>query len=830
MNFKEIEEKWQKKWQEIPELYRAYDSEEEFEKAKGFKSRGKKYVLVEFPYPSGSGLHVGHAFSYIATDVYARFLRLMGFNVLCPMGWDAFGLPTENFAIKTKQKPQKVTLDNTQQFKKEMDRLSIGFDWSRQLSTTDPNYYRWTQWIFIKLWEKGLALRQLMPINWCPSCKIGLANEEVVDGKCERCGTSVEKRDIAQWVVKITKYADRLAEGLKNTDFIEKVKSAQVNWIGKKEGARIKFELVADFQKMGSLDFVEVFTTRPDTLFGVSALVVAPEHALVLELLKTNADVVSKLMEYVDRIRNKSDLERTDLNKDKSGVFTGLYSINPISGEKVPIWVADYVLNSFGTGAIMLVPAHDLRDAEFAKKYGLEFKKVIEGEGKIYEGEGRLINSGEFSGLESKKAGRKIINWLFEKGQGVKETTYHLRDWIFSRQHYWGEPMPMYIPEGKEEYFPVPETDLPVKLPEVDNYEPSNTGESPLANISEYCQYVNPITGEKGRRDTDTMPNWAGSDWYYLGYLMPEVTYGAKEMGKGENVFLKNWEKLKYWMPVDVYIGGDEHNTLHMLYSRFIYQFLADLKMVPTAEPYQKRLSHGVILGPDGSRMSKSRGNVIVPGEIEDKYGVDVLRTYMMFMGPFESTMAWNEKTLVGVKRFLERMWLFVENQWEKATSEGDKELEAVINRTVVGVEEDLNSFKFNTPVAKLMSMLNKITSSKTVRVSDKDLEKIAIMLSVYAPYMAEEIWEKLKRKGSVHQASWPVVDKSKLNRETVTVPVCINGKVKAQLLVAENLMDNQTELEKQVLELEVIKNKIAGKKILKIVYVRGKMLNLVVV
>ncbi len=830
MNFKELEEKWKKEWKKRPDLYKAYDGEEEFEKAKGFKSKGKKYILVEFPYPSGTGLHIGHAFSFTAADVYARFYRMQGYNVLCPMGWDAFGLPTENHAIKTKQRPQAVTEKNCAKFKEQMQDLAMSFDWQRELNTTDANYYKWTQWIFIQLWKKGLAQKQKMNINWCPSCKIGLANEEVVDGKCERCGAKTERREMGQWVFKITEYAEKLLSGLEKTNFIDKVKASQINWIGKKEGAKIRFELEQNRQGKK----LEVFTTRPDTIYGVSALVVAPEHELVAGLLDK-----PEIRKYVEEIKNKSDLERTDLNKDKSGVFSGLWAINPINQEKVPIWIADYVLAGFGTGAIMLVPGHDKRDWEFAKKYRLEVKMVVKDAGKTeqqlnelqpMEEEGVAINSELIDGLTTSRAKEKIITWLEENNIGQRETTYHLRDWIFSRQHYWGEPIPMWKKEGSEDWGPVEEKDLPVKLPEVEAYEPTETGESPLAKIKEFVEVKDETGVIIGQRETDTMPNWGGSDWYFVGYLMPQVwkNFCGQLESDRESVFVENLDKQKYWLPVDVYIGGDEHNTLHLLYSRFIMNFLYDMGVVSVPEPYDKRVSHGVILGPDGSRMSKSRGNVIVPEDYSQKYGVDVLRTYMMFMGPFEATMAWNEKTLVGVARFLNKMEKMMEQKLSKGGETGAKEA-SWINKTIEDISRDLAQFKFNTPVAKLMELVNNLQKEEMI-VNRQDLGKILAMLAVYAPYLAEELWVKLNLStDSVHQSPWPLADASKIVNDILVVPVCINGKIRGEIKLAVEEVDQEEEIKRKAMEAEAVFKYLAGREVKRAVYVPGKMINLVV-
>jgi len=812
MDFKEVEKKWRGEWGKKPGLFKAYDSDEEYTKAKGRAPVGKKYVLVEFPYPSGTGLHIGHAFPYTATDVYARYMRMAGYNVLCPMGWDAFGLPTENYAIKTKRKPQEITVENTSYFRQQMDQLAIGFDWERELFSTDPQYYKWTQWIFIKLWEKGLAEKQKMPINWCPSCKIGLANEEVIDGKCERCGTPVEKREMEQWVVKITAYAERLIDGLKDTDFIDKVRSSQVNWIGKKWGTKIRF------------GEIEVFTTRPDTIYGVSAIVVSPEHDFI------KASQNKQVLDYIESVKHKSDLERTDLNKDKSGMFTGLYVKHPITEKDIPVWVADYVLNSFGTGAIMLVPAHDQKDFEFAKKYKLEIIKVVEDKktkgDECFEGDGVAVNSGMIDGQATEYAKKTIVKWLVDNKTGEEHINYHLRDWIFSRQHYWGEPMPMWT-DSAGVLKSVPETELPVLLPEVEKYEPTDSGESPLANIESFVNY------KDGKRDTDTMPNWAGSDWYFIGYLMKEVLHSSQIMnqvqddGQEWNVFLKNADKLKYWLPVDVYIGGDEHNTLHMLYSRFIYQFLYDIGMVPTPEPYFRRVSHGVILAPDGRRMSKSKGNTVDPIPLCEEFGVDVIRTSMMFMGPFDATMPWNPNTVAGVKRFLERFEKYVETHCNTSLRNNTETgYIPSLHRVIKEISDDLLQCKFNTPVAKLMGLLNEVEKTS---MSKSDIDKMVIMLAPYAPYLTEELWSKLGHTDSVHEQLFPVSDISLTYIDSVLVPVCINGKKRGEILVQVEDSKDDKKIEKLALQDEAILKWIEGKEVIKSVYIENKMLNLVV-
>ncbi len=784
MEFREIEAKWQKYWKEHSELYQASIK----------KSKEKKYVLNEFPYPSGSGLHIGHAFSLTGSDIYARFKRMQGYQVMFPMGWDAFGLPTENFAIKNKRKPQEVTAENTAIFKKQMERLAFSLDWEREIDTTDPNYYRWTQWIFVKLFEKGLAYKREMPINWCPSCKIGLANEEVVDGKCERCGHVVQKRNISQWIVKITEYADRLLAGLKETDFENKVKLAQINWIGKSEGAKIRFKVEGEDGE------IEVFTTRPDTLPGATFLTVAPEHDLAKKAAKTNQEV----KDYIEKAINKSDLERTELNKKKTGVFSGFLAINPYNHQKIPIWVSDFVLASYGTGAIMSVPAHDQRDHDFAVKFDLPIVPVIKKKDWDFKK----------AAYVSEERGGKI-------DIGDKCNQYHLRDWIFSRQHYWGEPIPM-IKCAKCGWVPVPEEDLPVRLPEVTAYEPTEDGQSPLSKIESFINCKCPKCGGEAKRETDTMPNWAGSDWYYLAYCFFEDINNPLP-GK-DNIFLKNEKVLAEWLPVDVYIGGDEHNTLHLLYSRFIYLFLYDLGVLPKGirEPYDKRVSHGVILGPDGLRMSKSRGNVVVPETIIDKYGVDVLRLYLMFMGPFESVMAWNEKTLMGVKRFLDRLEVFVEKQ--KNQQESNKGSLRIINLTIKGVTQDLENFSFNTAVARLMEAINKIDSLEA-----KDLKKLVKLVAPLAPYTAEELWNRLGEKESVHGSIWPDYDQKIDGKSEIKLPIAVNGKVRDQLVLSQEESQNESEVIARAKRRERVMVWLSGKEVVREVYVPGKMLNLVV-
>ena len=844
-NFREIENKWQKFWDEHPEMYRADD----------VSDKKKKYVLVEFPYPSGSGLHIGHTFSFAGADVYARFKRMQGFNVMFPMGWDAFGLPTENYAIKMKKKPQDVTKENTDMFRSQMKKLAFSFDWSREVNTTDANYYKWTQWIFIQLFNKGLAYKKEMPINWCPSCKIGLANEEVVDGKCERCGAQVSRRNISQWVVKITDYADKLIDGLKETDFIEKVKQAQIKWIGKTNGVNIDYPIDGDSEKI-----ISCYSTRPDTNFGAIFVVIAPEHEKVMEL--TTEENKKSVLEYIEQSRKKSELERTELQKEKTGVFTGSYCVNRLTGKKMPIWVSDFVVLTAGTGVVVGVPAHDQRDWDFAKKHGIEIIPVIKPKGDqewdFVKGpyldidDAIVFNSDFLNGMTVLEAKEKIIDYIEEKGFGKRSSNYHLRDWIFSRQHYWGEPIPMIYCE-EHGWQPVPEDQLPIKLPEVENYEPTDDGQSPLSSIPGWVDTVCPICSKPAKRETDTMPNWAGSDWYFLRYTDPV-----------NDTLISSQEKMKYWLPIDIYIGGDEHNTLHLLYSRFIYKFLWDLGVVPKEhpEPYFKRISHGVILGPDNQRMSKSRGNVIVPEDVSSKYGVDVVRMYLMFMGPFDSTMAWNENTLMGVKRFGDR--------FEKVINEikndifGSKhfivneneypEFLGVLNKTIKRVESDTEQFKYNTAIASIMELVNLINSLRVKEVvnnpdqshrnylvpSVSSVKKMIKLMAPYAPYISEELWlEVWKNENNkkdiddsyktVHVADWPVADEQYLIEDKIRVAIAINGKVRDDMEIDIADQNNKDQILAMAKGSEKIKSWIGASKIIKEIYVPGKMINFVI-
>lgn len=788
--------------------------------AQDFLNQPAMYILVEFPYPSGEGLHIGHAFSFTGGDVYARFQRMQGKNVLFPMGFDAFGLPTENYAIRSGRKPQDVTRENTIVFHQQMDRLGLSFDWERMVNTTDPSYYRWTQWIFIQLFKRGLAYKAEMPINWCPSCKVGLANEEVIDGRCERCGTQTERRNISQWVVRITKYADQLISGLEHTEFIEKVRAAQVNWIGRSEGANIRFPV------LGREDALEIFTTRPDTLWGCTFMVVAPEHPLALQAAGSELAVAA----YLTRARGKSDLERTEETLEKDGVFSGMTACHPATGAEIPIWISDFVLGSYGTGAIMAVPAHDERDFAFAQKYALPVVPVIlpdsgwDFSAAAYTAlEGRAVNSDPINGLSAREAIPAAVRWLAKNNLGESSVSYHLRDWIFSRQHYWGEPIPM-ISCAQCGWVPVPDEDLPVVLPEVEAYKPTDTGESPLAAIPEWVNVACPQCGGPARRETDTMPNWAGSDWYFLRFTDPR-----------NDKALADIEKLRYWMPVDVYIGGDEHNTLHLLYSRFVYQFLHDIGAVPEEYPeaYRKRLSHGVILGPDGQRMSKTRGNVIVPDEYVDRYGADTLRTYLLFMGPYDATMAWNERAVMGVRRFFDRVERFFAARTRAAHPGGPPasgaHVRAAINRMGKVVAEDTASFKFNTAVAKMMEALNDLEkyAGAGEPVAQADLRAFVQVLAPYAPFLAETLWAQAGGKGSVHASRWPTYDPSLERDEGVEIAVQVNGKLRGTMHMPTNAEDSA--VRRAAKGVESVARHLEGKEVVKVIVVQNRTINFVV-
>lgn len=794
-NPQEIEPKWQKYWEENG-FYRAEDG------------KGKKqYILVEFPYPSGDGLHVGHVRSYAALDAVVRQKRMEGYNVLFPMGWDAFGLPTENYAIKHGIHPNVATNKNVANFKRQIKSLGLSFDWSREINTTDPKYYKWTQWIFLKLFEKGLAYQAEMPINWCPSCKIGLANEEVVDAKCERCGTPAQEKVLKQWMLRITKYADRLIEDLKDVDYPDRVKAQQINWIGRSEGTEIKFPI------LDSPLSIDVFTTRADTLFGVTAVVLAPENPLVEKIVTgQNKEEVKK---YIVQAQKKSAMEREDAEKEKTGVFTGAYCQHPLTQEKVPVWVGDYVVATYGGGAVMMVPAHDKRDFAFAKKYEIAIKEVISGgdiSKEAFVEYGVLVNSDKFNDLKSEEAIEKIAKELEKKKFGQKTVKYKLRDWVFSRQHYWGEPIPI-IHCPKCGVVAVPEKDLPVELPYVEKYQPTGTGESPLSAIAEWVNIKCPKCGEPAKRETDTMPNWAGSNWYFMRYCDPR-----------NDEVLANKKKLKYWLPVDWYNGGFEHTTLHLLYSRFIYKFLFDIGVAPTKEPYQKRTSHGIVLAEDNRKMSKSFGNVVNPDDIVKEYGADALRIYEMFMGPFDQAIAWSINGLKGCHRFLEKFWELV-SQDNLSLKSGPKILSS-LNKLNKKINDDLVAMKFNTTVSAFMEFVNLCQENKKELGKDA-AEKSLILLSPLAPHMAEELWQKLGHKTSIFEEKWPEYDKKLLKEEKITLVVQVNGRVRDTLEAAAGL--SQAEAQALAISSEKVHNWLSGKDIKKVIFVPDRLINLIV-
>lgn len=799
---KELEPKWIKKWAETQIYHAEIDSDKE-----------KKYILDMFPYPSGDGLHVGHFKGYVASDIISRYYRHKGFNVLHPIGWDAFGLPAENYAIKKGIHPEITTAKNISNIKHQMEITGLSYDWGREINTTDPNYYKWTQWIFLKLFEKGLAYEDELPINFCPSCKTGLANEEVVGGRCERCGTEVERRIIRQWVLRITKYADRLVDGLDGLDWPEFIKLLQVNWIGKSEGTKVKFDIEnRDYD-------IEAFTTRIDTLYGATALVLAPEHPRVEDLIVS--DQRKEVEKYIQSAQSKSDLERTSLEKEKTGVFIGSYAINPLSGDRIPVWIADYVLGFYGSGAVMLVPAHDRRDSQFAQKYNLEIKGVIlpldlpldgtmQAIQQPYEGGGRLTNSGNFSGLNTDEAKKAITEQLKKVGKGDFEIQYKLRDWLFSRQRYWGEPIPL-VHCPKCGIVPVPEEDLPVKLPEVEKYEPTGTGESPLVRVTDWVNTTCPKCAGPAKRETNTMPQWAGSCWYYLRFLDPN---NKKE--------LVSKEADQYWMPVDWYLGGAEHAVLHLLYARFWHKFLFDLGVISTDEPFKKLSTVGLVLADDGRKMSKSLGNVIRPDDIIEEYGADTLRVYEAFMGPFENTIAWDSASINGAYKFLNRIWEIVGNQ---NSDNSDNEAEKGLNKLIIKVSKDIENTKFNTPVAALMEFVN-LVYHKNLTLEQK--KKFLIVLSPFAPFITEELWEMLGQKYSVHQQSWPKFEEKYLEEEEVTIAIQVNGKLRDQMVISKDIVGNREVIEKDALELPQLQKFLAEKAIKKMIYVPSKVLNIV--
>lgn len=798
-NHKVVEGKWQKVWDDN----KAFAATDDY-------SKPKYYALVEFPYPSGQGLHVGHPRPYTALDIVARKRRMQGYNVLYPMGWDAFGLPTENYAIKNKIHPKEVTKTNVARFKKQLHSLGYSFDWDREINTTDPEYYKWTQWIFLKLFKAGLAYKKEMPINWCTSCKVGLANEEVVNGVCERCGSEVVRKVKSEWMLKITDYADKLIEGLDGVDYIERVKVSQKNWIGRSTGAEV------DFSVKGKEDKLRIYTTRCDTLFGVTYMVVSPEHP-ILDKYKDEISNWSDIEAYREQAAKKSDFERSELAKDKTGVcIDGLTAINPVNGKEIPIYVSDYVLMSYGTGAIMAVPAHDDRDWEFAKKFGLPLIQVVAKDGEEVDineaaftdvATGVLINSDFLNGLEVKDAKEKMIKFLEEKGIGQAKTNYKLRDWVFSRQRYWGEPIPI-VHCDKCGYVPIDESQLPLLLPEVDSYMPTDNGESPLAAMTDWVNTTCPCCGGPAKRETDTMPQWAGSSWYFLRYTDPHNTEA-----------LASKEALKYWLPVDWYNGGMEHTTLHLLYSRFWHKFLYDQGVVPTSEPYQKRTSHGMILGENGEKMSKSRGNVVNPDDIVDVYGADTLRTYEMFIGAFDLAASWSEDGVKGCRRFLDRVWKLQDSVTdEKGYS---KDMETKMHQVIKKVSNDFENLKYNTAIAAMMALLNDFYKKGSVTADE--FKTLLILLNPVAPHITEELWSVKNYGGYVYQQTWPEFDEAKTVESTVEIAVQINGKTKATLAIGKEDPKNEVIAKAK----EVIADKLTGN-VIKEIYVPGRIVNIV--
>ena len=798
-NHKVVEKKWQKVWDDN----KAFAATDDY-------SKPKYYALVEFPYPSGQGLHVGHPRPYTALDIVARKRRMQGYNVLYPMGWDAFGLPTENYAIKNKIHPKEVTKNNVARFKAQLHSLGYSFDWDREINTTDPEYYKWTQWIFLKLFKAGLAYKKEMPINWCTSCKVGLANEEVVNGVCERCGAPVVRKVKSEWMLKITEYADKLIEGLDTVDYIERVKVSQKNWIGRSTGAEV------DFRIKGKEDKLRIYTTRCDTLFGATYMVVSPEHPL-LDKYKDEIKNWSEIESYREQAARKSDFERSELAKDKTGVaIDGLVAINPVNEKEIPIWVSDYVLMSYGTGAIMAVPAHDERDWEFAKKFDLPLIQVVAKDGEEVDineaaftdvATGVLINSSFLNGLQVKDAKEKMIEFLEEKGIGKAKVNYKLRDWVFSRQRYWGEPIPI-IHCDKCGYVPLNESELPLMLPEVESYMPTDNGESPLAAMTDWVNVKCPCCGGPAKRETDTMPQWAGSSWYFLRYTDPKNTEA-----------LASKEALKYWLPVDWYNGGMEHTTLHLLYSRFWHKFLYDQGVVPTPEPYQKRTSHGMILGENGEKMSKSRGNVVNPDDIVNAYGADTLRTYEMFIGAFDLAASWSDDGVKGCRRFLERVW-----KLQDIVVDGDaysKDMETKMHQTIKKVSTDFENLKYNTAIAAMMALVNDFYKKNAV--TKGEMKTLLTLLNPVAPHITEEMWSILGYEGYLYQASWPTFDEAKTVESTVEIAVQINGKMKATLAI------NKDDPKDDVIAKakEAIADKLTGN-IVKEIYVPGRIVNIV--
>ena len=812
-DFSKVEKKWQDKWYKEGTF-----------NAKNDYTNKKWYGLIEFPYPSGQGLHVGHPRSYTALDIIARKRRMQGYNVLFPIGFDAFGLPAENYAIKNHIHPKITTEKNIAHFKEQLKSLGFSFDWSREINTTDPNYYKWTQWIFIQLYKKGLAYKATMPINFCTGCKVGLANEEVVNGVCERCGSPVVQKEKSQWMLKITEYAQRLIDDLKDVNYLDKIKAQQINWIGRSEGAEVKFKI------KDTEDTLLVYTTRPDTIFGATYMVVAPEHHLI-EKYKEKITNMDEVEEYKRKSSLKSDFERAELNKEKTGVeIKGIKAINPLTGEEIPIWISDYVLITYGTGAIMAVPAHDTRDFEFAQKFNLPIKQVIMQKPENYDpskeykmeetelteaftdiNNGIAINSDFLNGLTSKEAINKVIDYIEEKGLGERKVNYKLRDWVFSRQRYWGEPIPMVYCE-KCGWVPLPEEELPLCLPDIEDYEPSENGESPLAKHTDWVNTTCPHCGGKAKRETDTMPQWAGSSWYYLRYIDPH-----------NDKALASKEALEYWSPVDWYNGGMEHTTLHLLYSRFWHKFLYDIGVVPTKEPYQKRTSHGMILGSNGEKMSKSKGNVINPDDIVEEFGADTFRVYEMFMGPFDQTAPWSMESIRGCNKFLDRVW-----NMQEFLVDGDSyspEFEKMMHKAIKKVTSDIEEMKFNTAVSTFMTMTNEFYKLK--RINKAEYKTFLQLLNPFAPHMTEELFEKIGAEDTIANTPWPTYDEAKTIDEEIEIPVQVNGKVKATVSIA--LGTDEAIVKEKVHENQSVKNAISDRNIVKEIYVKNKIYNIVV-
>ena len=798
-NFKAIEKKWQDKWEETGAFHAETNSK-----------KPKYYTMIEFPYPSGAGLHVGHPRSYTALDIIARKRRMEGYNVLYPIGWDAFGLPTENFAIKNKVHPKIVTAKNIANFTRQLKMLGFSFDWSREINTTDPSYYKWTQWIFLQLFKHGLAYKQEMPINWCTGCKVGLSNEEVVNGVCERCGSEVVQKRKSQWMLKITEYAQRLIDDLDDVNYLEKIKTQQKNWIGRSEGAEVKF-------KLSTGDEMIVYTTRADTLFGATYTVMSPEHPLI-EKMKDSITNYDEVLAYKTEAAKKSEFERTELAKEKTGVkLEGIYAVNPANGAKLPVFISDYVLVTYGTGAIMAVPAHDSRDWDFAKKFNLPIIEVVSGGKNVQEEaytdvyKGNMVNSEFLNGLPVKEAIPTMIEWLEKQGLGKRKVNFKLRDWVFSRQRYWGEPIPL-VHCDKCGWVPIPESELPLELPEIETFEPGENGESPLAKAYDWIETTCPCCGGKAQRETDTMPQWAGSSWYFLRYMDPH-----------NDEALASKEALEYWSPVDWYNGGMEHTTLHLLYSRFWHKFLYDIGVVPTKEPYMKRTSHGMILGENNEKMSKSRGNVVNPDEVVEEFGADAFRTYEMFIGAFDQSTPWSQQGLKGCYKFLERVWNLqsIVNDEEGYSAE----LEKNINKAIKKVGEDFERMKFNTAIATMMSLVNDF--SKKGSVTKDEYKTLITLLNPVAPHMTEELWLTYGNGELLSLQPWPKYDEGKTVDDEIEIVVQINGKIKDKLMIPAGLDKDGTQ--EAAMNTEKIKGLIEGKNVVKVIAVPGKLVNIVV-